>query len=210
MEFKRPPEYFSQWGSLEASRFRILDEGDPSKLADWQGQGFRSESEYRFWSDSSCGVACVQSLLQSAGFEVPSKATIIEELVAAGAYKINAGTIAGLIYEPCVVWLRERWNICGTTFPQLTVAQLYDHVAAGGIGIASVSKEIRRPLSRPTERGGHLVFIFGAQDNCFTFHDPSGLAREDAEDGVESARGVLLPVSEFEYFYANRAMIFLH
>lgn len=208
MNFQVPPEYFSQWGSLEANRSWILDRSDPSPFVDWSGQGFTSASDYLLWSDNSCGVACVQSLLQSAGRDVPPKAQIIDALVAVGAYKVQQYSIVGLIYDPCVEWLRSRWDIAGATYPRLTVNDLYDHVAGGSLAIASVSKEILWPDSRPARRGGHLVLIFGAKSGYFIFHNPSGLAREDAENGVESARGATLSVSQFECFFAERAMIF--
>lgn len=208
MEFRKPPEYFSQWGSLAANRCRIIEHGDPSGLVSWRAQGFRSAADYRFWSDSSCGVACVQSILHAAGREVPPKAQLIHELVDAGAYQVSDGSIAGLIYEPCVRRLRECWDIRGATFPSLTARELYSAITPSSLAVASVAKDIRTPGSRPPQRGGHLVLVFGAEDGCFTFHNPSGLAREDAEDGVESASGAVLPVERFEWFFASRAMIF--
>jgi hypothetical protein len=203
-----PPAYFSQWGSLAANRCRIRDGGDPARCVDWAAQGFRSAEEYRRWSDNSCGVACIQSLLHAAGREVPKMARLIDELVGAGAYRVRDDAIAGLIYEPCVRWARERWQLAGVTFPSLTTEQLHGRVAAGGVAIASVSPEIRRTRDAPTRRGGHLVFVFGADDQGLTFHNPSGLAARDAADGIETASAAVLPAARFDQYFAHRGMVF--
>jgi hypothetical protein len=205
---RRPPAYFPQWGSLEANRCRIQDGGDPSGCVDWAAQGFRSAPEYRLWSDNCCGVACLQSLLHAAGREVPPMARLVDELVGAGAYRVRDSAITGLIYEPCVRWARQRWQLAGVTFPSLTTEQLHGHVAAGGVAIASVSPEIRRTRDAPTRRGGHLVFVFGADDRGFTFHNPSGLAAQDSGDGIETASGAVLPAARFEEYFAHRGMVF--
>lgn len=208
MSFRRPPPYFSQWGSLEASRCRILDGGDPSRYVDWAAQGFRSLEEYRLWSDSSCGVSCIQSILAAAGQDVPPKAHLIDELVEAGAYQLREGAITGLVYEPCVQWVRSRWHLGATSHRHLTIDELRGYAREGSLVIASVSKEIRWPARTPTLRGGHLVLVFDASDTTLTLHNPSGLRREDTEDGIESARGAIVSLWRFEEFFAHRGMVF--
>jgi hypothetical protein len=61
VRYARPPRYFSQWGSLEASYFRVVRHDDASRYSNWRAQGFDSAEHYRLWCDHSCGVACVQS-----------------------------------------------------------------------------------------------------------------------------------------------------
>lgn len=205
---RRPPAYFPQWGSLAANRCRIRGGGDPSGCADWAALGFGSAAEYRRWTDHACGVACLQSLLDATGREVPPMARLIGELVGAGGYQVRDDTIAGLIYEPCVRWARDRWQLAGVTVPALSAEQLHGHVAAGGMAIASVTPEIRRPRDEPTRRGGHLVLVFGADDRGLTFHNPSGLAAPDSFDGTETAVSAVLPVSRFDRYFARRGILF--
>ncbi|HEY3981579.1 MAG TPA: hypothetical protein VGM79_30285 [Streptosporangiaceae bacterium] len=203
-----PPAYFSQWGSLAANRCRIRDGGDPSGRVDWAALGFGSAAEYRRWTDHACGVACLQSLLHAAGREVPPMARLIDELAGAGAFQVRDDAITGLIYEPCVRWARDRWQLAGVTVPGLSAGQLHGHVAAGGMAIASVTPEIRRPRDEPARRGGHLVLVFGADDRGLTFHNPSGLAAPDSFDGTETAVSAVLPVSRFDRYFARRGMLF--
>jgi hypothetical protein len=135
-------------------------------------------------------------------------ARLIDELVEAGAYRVRDDTITGLIYEPCVRWAQGRWQLAGVTVPNLSAEQLHGHVAAGGMAIASVTPEIRRPTDEPTRRGGHLVLVFGADGSGLTFHNPSGLAAPDSFDGTETAAGAVLPVSRFDRYFARRGMLF--
>jgi len=209
VHYASPPAYFSQWGSLEASYFRVVRHDDVSRYSNWRGQGFDTAEDYRRWGDNSCGVSCVQSVLDSAQLPIPPKATLIRELTEAGAYVVAAdGHIAGLIYDPCVRWLSDRWNIKAETVRELSVAEISECVTGGGLAIASVSSEIRFPYSAPSRRGGHLVLVFGTDGEAFTLHNPSGLAARHAPDAVESAEAAVIPIGLFERFFSHRGILF--
>jgi hypothetical protein len=207
--YARPPAYFSQWGSLEASYFRVVRHDDVSRYSNWRQQGFDSAQDYRRWGDNSCGVSCVQSVLHSARLPIPPKATLISELTEAGAYVVaDDGHIAGLIYDPCVRWLFDRWAIKAETVRELSVSEISECVTGGGLAIASVSSEIRFPYSAPSRRGGHLVLVFASDGEAFTLHNPSGLAARHAPDQVESAQAAVVPIPLFERFFSHRGILF--
>lgn len=200
------PPYVSQWGALEANALRVLDGGDPAVVVDWAAQGFSSADDYRSWSDRSCGVACLESLLAAHARAVPDKARLIDELVEAGAYRVGPGAVTGLVYEPCVRWLRARWHLAARTQRSLDVQGIGRALSSGQLVIASVSPEIRWPRRPPTRRGGHLVLVYGAGPDGFVFHNPSGLPAPRADDGVETARGAVLAPARFDRFFAHRGI----
>ena len=200
------PPYVSQWGALEANALRVLDGGNPSAIVDWAAQGFSSPGDYLSWSDRSCGVACLQSLLSAFSLPVPDKAGLIDELVGAGVYVVGAAQVTGLVYEPCVRWLRARWHLEATAHRTLDVREIERALAAGRLVIASVSPEIRWPRRPPTRRGGHLVLVYAARADGLVFHNPSGLPATRADGRTETARGAVLAPVHFDRFFARRGI----
>jgi hypothetical protein len=208
LDFAKPPRYFPQWGSLAANYHRVVHGGDAAAYADWASQGFASAGEYRIWSDNCCGVACVQSVLDAAGLAVPAIASLIKELVDVRAYTVgDDGHIAGLIYDPCVRWLRQRWAVAAVTCRELSTDEISRCVRNGGLAIASVSSEIRWPTRPATRRGGHLVLVYSSDDVEYVLHNPSGLSGQHAPDQVESAAGAVVPISLFERFFSHRGIL---
>ncbi|MCU4185964.1 hypothetical protein K6U06_16460 [Acidiferrimicrobium sp. IK] len=208
MTFLRPPPYRSQFGSLDACVARIRDGSDPAVHVDWAGEGFASADEYRLWSEHSCGASCMQMLLAAAGRPAPPAGQMVAELTAAGAYQRDGDAIVGLVYDPCVAWMRRRWGIEGRTERCLGTADVRRHVAGGAMVVASVAKEIRTPARAPSRRGGHLVLVWDVDDSGLRLHNPSGLPAESADGGVESARGAVVATERFDELFARRAMVF--
>lgn len=200
------PPYVSQWGALEANAGRVLRGDDPSDLVDWRALGFTSAGEYVAWSDRACGIACLQSLLAAFALAVPTAARLAEELVEAGAYVVEADRVAGLVYEPCVAWLRRRFGVEARVHRVLPVDGLARIVASGELALASVAPGIRWPGRPPTRRGGHLVLVYGVGPAGLVFHNPSGLGPDAADGGEETARGAVLAPAAFDRFYARRAI----
>lgn len=200
------PPYVSQWGALEANALRVIDGDDPSDVVDWAALGFSSPHDYLSWSDRSCGVACLESLLSSLALPVPARAPLIDELVEAGAYVVGAAQVAGLVYEPCVRWLRARWGLEASAHRSLGLRGIGDALARDRLVIASVSPEIRWPQRQPATRGGHLVLVYAAHDDGFVFHNPSGLPASKADGGMETARGAVLGPESFDRFFARRGI----
>ncbi len=193
--------YFSQWESPDL--ILGLIDGTRQETDDplWQRSGARTVEEYAFWSQRTCGIACLRMVFAYRGLPVPPSVELALECEKAGGYIRHADGVHGLIYAPFVSWIGERFDIKASVCKDLPIAELADLVSTGHMVIASVHHSIRWPHLRPPGRGGHLVLVTGASDDELVFNNPSGLPQlnqhrarltGDVFDRFYAARGILI------------------
>ncbi|MDF3139920.1 MULTISPECIES: peptidase [unclassified Streptomyces] len=172
---------------------------DPADDPLWWRSGAGSREEYGFWSRRSCGMACLQMVLTHRGQPVPPLQHLMRDGIACGAYRPKEdGSVLGLLYAPFLEYVREVHQIDGAVHPELSLRELSEELDRGGMVLASVHKEIRRPSLPSPGRGGHLVLAIGRDSRGVHFRNPSG--------HTEEARYGLLPAEVFETFFGRRGV----
>ncbi|NCY24139.1 MAG: hypothetical protein EBX37_04555, partial [Alphaproteobacteria bacterium] len=154
----------------------------------WPASGAETASEYAFWADHLCGMACLKMALAGRG-QAWSIHALRRAVQGHGGYVETPEGIKGLIYAGAVKWLQTQ-DIAAAIRVDLTAGKLAGLLTTHLI-IASVHPAIRRPECQPPGRGGHLVLLFGTDSaGCLRFHNPSG-------DSVATQRDVRLTPRQF-------------
>ncbi|CAB3706428.1 C39 family peptidase [Paraburkholderia rhynchosiae] len=191
--------YHTQWGSPEWVRHIVEKQGDPCDDPGWRKSGFPDPQRYRFWAKRLCGLTCLESALDYWRIEHPPRAALLDEALRHGVYRMrDDGGVDGLIYRPFATWVSEAFGVHVDVLPQAPLEEIAARLDRQTLAIASVSPEIRYP-ERPNQRqGGHLILLHGRDSVGVWFHNPSGIAPQQAD--------VYLPFATMARFYAGRGM----
>ncbi len=189
------PPFFAQWESA-ALILEFLTGRDAATDPRWADSGAESSAEYARWAHHLCGMACLRMAMAARG-EAHSIHALRRGVQALGGYvELPDGDIRGLIYAGAVAWLEARGIpariVLDEPLPVLAPGQFY---------IASVHPRIRTPDQAPPQRGGHLVLVFGMDEQGrLRFHNPSG---HDAASRVDAR----LRPEEFARYHADRGIL---
>jgi hypothetical protein len=203
----------TQYASPDLISAFVYDDRDPGEDPQWPLSGAVDVAEYRKWCWRSCGVSCLQMILQHRDGSAPALMSLLRAARQLGAYvEEDDGSVTGMIYAPFVEYIAAEFGLTGRVHPRLPIDQLLAELRspaepglpaeprAGRMLIASVHREIRRPELPSPGRGGHLVLVTGHDPvlGTITFNNPSGHTAE--------SRTPTLPIAVFETFYAGRAV----
>ncbi|WP_421995052.1 hypothetical protein [Roseococcus sp.] len=189
------PPYFAQWASAE-----LVPEFLEGRLAAtdplWAESGAADLAEYARWARHLCGMACLRMAMASRG-QAHSIHALRREVQALGGYIDQGGDdIIGLIYAGAVQWLNARGIAA-----RIVLDEPRPELAPGELYLASVHPRIRTPELDPPHKGGHLVLVFGKDEQGrLRFHNPSG-------HSDETRRDVRISPDEFSRFHAERGIL---
>ncbi|MCA1408633.1 C39 family peptidase [Ensifer sp. IC3342] len=193
--------YFSQWETPEMT-LPVYAEGSSALVRDplWRNSGAETVEEYARWAVNVCGMACLKMVLAARG-EIHPTLSLARGCTEFGGYVVDHtnDSIKGLIYAPFVAFVRERFGLTANTLVKVDSKNIPALLSRWQFFIASVHSEIRWPSRTPPTKGGHLVLVTAATSDAIRFHNPSG---HDAE----SQANVVLPLNEFDRFFANRGI----
>lgn len=191
--------YFSQWESPELAARFIADAGALIEDPRWKDSGARDVAEYARWANHVCGMACVKMILAARTGRVWPIIDLARGATAYGAYVESGGDIRGLIYAPCVDYLRAVHGIESEIVTGVGAADLPRLMERAVFFIASVHPWIRTPERIPPKRGGHLVLVTAAARSGVRFHNPSG-------DSLATSAHVAADLATFDRFFAGRGI----
>lgn len=191
--------YFSQWESPDLATRFIADAGALAEDPNWRSSGARDRDEYARWANHVCGMACVKMLIAARTGRVWPILELARGATAHGAYVESGDDIRGLIYAPCVDYLRMAHGIESEVVTGIQADDLPRLMARAAFFIASVHPWIRTPERAPPKRGGHLVLVTAADDDGIRFHNPSG-------DSPATSADVRLDLVGFDRFFAGRGL----
>ena len=191
--------YISQWSDKKFTDLIINQNMDPCEDSTWVTKGFESKTEYRFWSDRVCGLACLESILQAWAIPYTTRYDLLKACLAHEVYVVkDKENVLGLNYWPFSRWVLNTFNINVTVEENQPLSSLLEKITENSFVMVSVSKEIKNPYDQNTMKGGHLVLILGVEDDEVIFHNPSGI------DPYQSyAR---LPIAVFDRHFSGRGM----
>ncbi|MFT4081076.1 MAG: C39 family peptidase [Nocardioides sp.] len=198
-----PRTQFASPELIEAIVYAGHDAGDDPR---WRESGARDRAHYGFWASRSCGIVCLQMVLEHHGRPVPLLVDAAEAALAAGCYRPRPdGGLDGLLYQPFVEHTRDRYGLDVTVETSLTLDGITAALGSGRLVVASVHPSLRRPEQPAAGRGGHLVLVTGIENEqgstaaaVLHVNNPSGHR--------ESSRRAVLCWTEFELFFARRGM----
>ncbi|MDX8516773.1 hypothetical protein [Mesorhizobium dulcispinae] len=197
----REVPYFSQWES-PGMTLPLLAEGPSALHRDplWRNSGAETVEDHARWAVNVCGMACLKMILAARG-EIHPTLELARACTAYGGYVVNEadGSIKGLIYEPFVRFVRERFGLSAETVTNVDMAMVPGLLSRWRYFIASVHPGIRWPEREPPSKGGHLVLVTAAAPGEIRFHNPSGHDRP-------SQANATLPLTTFDRFFANRGI----
>ena len=197
----REVPYFSQWES-PGMTLPLLAEGLSALYRDplWRNSGADTVEDYARWAVNVGGMACLKMILAARG-EIHPTLELARACTGYGGYVVNdaAGSIKGLIYEPFVRFVRERFGLYAETMTNVDMAMVPGILPRWRYFIASVHPGIRWPERAPPSKGGHLVLVTAASPGEIRFQNPSGHDRQ-------SQANVTLPLASFDRFFARRGI----
>lgn len=193
--------YFSQWESPELVEKIVTRQIQAKDDPHWKKSGAKDVEEYTSWSWSCCGMACLKMILAHKNNEIIPLVTLGKQCLKYGGYKLPLENHPGLYYKPFVRFIKEEYGLSGKPTSALTMAEAKDALSNGGYVIASVTPEIRFPAKNPTKHGGHLVLLFGYDDEkrVVYLHNPSGFK--------DSQRKVMISYDQFKKFFDNKGIV---
>lgn len=193
--------YFSQWESPEMT-LPLLAEGPSALHRDplWRNSGADTIEDYARWAVNVCGMACLKMILAERG-DIHPTLELARSCTAYGGYVINEadGSIKGLIYEPFVRFVGDRFGLAAETMTNVDVETIPGILSRWRFFIASVNPGIRWPEREPPSKGGHLVLVTAASPEQIRFHNPSGHDRQSQVNAT-------LPLATFDRFFARRGV----
>ncbi|WP_424814198.1 hypothetical protein [Roseococcus sp. YIM B11640] len=189
-----PPPYFAQWEAEELVPEFLAGRAAATDPL-WAGSGAADVAEYARWAHHLCGMACLRMAMAARG-EVQSIHALRREVEALGGYVDQGGdAIRGLIYAGAVAWLNARGIAA-----RIVLDEPMPELGPGDLYIASVHPRIRTPELDPPHRGGHLVLVFGRdEEGRWRFHNPSG-------HSPETRRDARLTHQDFARYHADRGI----
>ena len=156
-------------------------------------EGFRLDGEDRaYWSERTCGLACLMSIASFHGKPIPTIFELLQEGVRLGHYVDRGWIHAGLAA------IGGQYGFQGKALPAITIADLQSCLEfTGSPLIASVTRQ----FPEDGRRGGHLVVVT-AVDNGPT---PRICCRDPAAGGMRENR---IPAARFFASFAGRIIVF--
>jgi hypothetical protein len=156
-------------------------------------EGFRFDGEDRaYWSDRTCGLACLASIASFHGKPIPSIFELLQEGVGLGHYSSRGWIHAGLAA------IGEAYGFPGKALPALTVDDLrFCLEYTGSPLIASVTRQ----FPEDGRRGGHLVVVTAVGSEP----TPRICCRDPAGAGMNESR---IPAARFFASFAGRIIVF--
>lgn len=197
----RSVPYFSQWESRELVEKIITKQTKAEDDPLWQKSGAKDTREYAAWSWSCCGMACFKMILAHKKNKIVPLVTLGKQCLKYGGYKLPLKEHPGLYYKPFVEFIKKEYGLDGKAVSALTLTEIKQAISDGGYAIVSVTPEIRFPDKQPSKRGGHLVLVFGYDDDrqAVYLHNPSGF--KTSQEKVE------IPYGQFKEFFDNKGVI---
>lgn len=172
-----PVPYCAQLASEELAEAIFVHGLDPVQDPRWAESGAASTSEYAYWVERACGVACLKMCLEALGGPVRPLIEWARLGVQKGGYRPEVGWVHGVLAGMA----REAGfpaRSMGADLPEIVQC-----LKEGRLVIASVSHEAGDERIPVTKRGGHLMVVVGAEcvagePRSFLVHNPSGRRRE--------------------------------
>lgn len=195
--------YFGQFESRQLIPDFLSGKLHPSDDPLWHMSGASDQNEYAQWSFHICGMACLKMLLAHLKNRTIPTIDLMKQCRDYGGYVVSEdGSIKGLIYRPFVSFIEEKFALQAEVLEQTPIEEIYDLLGQGYVYIASVHPSIRTPEVTPPKQGGHLVYVFGKNDQRqeIVFHNPSGHT-------FTSQENVHLSPEVFSRFYAKRGIL---
>lgn len=193
--------YFSQWESPELVEKIVTKKIEAKDDPRWRESGAKNTKEYAVWSWSCCGMTCLKMILAHKQHTVVPLVTLGKQCLSYGGYRMPVEKSPGLFYKPFVSFIKQEYGPNGRAVGALTLGEIKQTISRGGYAIVSVTSEIRFPSREPTRRGGHLVLIFGYDDEEGAVHlnNPSGFKG--------SQKDVKIPYKQFMKFFDHKGVL---
>lgn len=193
--------YFSQWESRELVEKIVKGQINTEDDTRWRESGAKDAKEYTSWSWTGCGMACLKMILAHSQQKVVPLVLLGKQCLEHGGYKMPLETSPGLFYKPFVNFIGEKYSLHGKAVGALTLPEIKQAISDGGYAIISVTPEIRFPFKEPSKRGGHLILVFGYDDDkqIIHLHNPSGF-KDSQED-------VTLSYKQFMKFFDYKGVL---
>ncbi len=182
---------------------QIPGESDPR----WAESGAKTPSEYAYWTQRACGVACLKMCVDAFGGEPRSLVDWANAGLKINGYLVKTGA-NGQSEEigwrhAALAALCHQQGLHAEALPA-TLAEIIAHLRADKLVIASVSYEIGT-LGAVTKKGGHLVVVTGAllddadAPTHIVINNPSGRY-------AHLRAGAVIPVERFAAAYTGRVI----
>ena len=193
--------YFSQWESRELVEPIINGQMSSTDDRNWQNSGASTPEEYAEWSWNGCGMACLKMVIAATRREEIPLVELGKRAADYGVYTMPLDDSPGMFYKPFVKFICAEFGLRGKAESALTIPEIKQALGDSGYVIASVSHEIRFPDQVPTQRGGHLVLVYGYDDNekVMYLHNPSGF--------IDTQENVAITEAAFAQFFDHKGII---
>jgi ABC-type bacteriocin/lantibiotic exporter with double-glycine peptidase domain len=157
-------------------------------------EGFRFAGEDRaYWSERTCGLACLMSIASFHGKPIPTIFELLREGVGLGHY-----TKMGWIHVGLAA-IGGQYGFQGKALPAVTIDDLRSCLEfTGSPLIASVTRQ----FPEDGRRGGHLVVVTAIDDEP----TPRICCLDPADGGLGEIR---IPAARFFASFAGRIIVFL-
>lgn len=156
-------------------------------------EGFRlAGADRAYWSDRTCGLACLMSVASFHGKPMPTIIELLQEGVSRGHYTSRGWVHAGLGA------IGETYGFPGRAIPARTINDLLSCLEfTGSPLIASVTRQ----FPDDGRRGGHLVVVTGVDNGPVA----RVCCRDPASGGIRESR---IPAARFFASFAGRIIVF--
>lgn len=140
-------------------------------LSQWQGLGFESFEDAKYWERSSCGILClkmaIDAFLQSKAKPLsPSIAKYIKKGREIGAYKDSTGWSHNGLAQ-----LAKGFGFSGVNRENVSAAELREALKQNFLPIISIKwafenyKTLKEKILFWKKFGGHLALVVGFEEN---------------------------------------------
>ena len=180
-----------------SERFYVCQIKDREKVEEWANQPSSGNDETKP-EENWCGMCCVKMIAKALVIPMPDLLEMYQTAFDKyGVYKMEKGKVLGAYHKELAKYIETELGLKAITKRNLTVNDVKGIVGGDNFFIASVSSRISDFNVEPKRKKGHLVLVYGFNEQGFFIHNSAGFSR------TKTQTNVLVPYDFFEKCFSG-------
>ena len=184
-------------------RFYVCQIENPQEVENWENQPSSDDDltkpEYNW-----CAMCCVKMIAKALTIQTSDLLEMYQTAFTKyDVYKMENGKVLGAYHKELADYIETELSLKAIAKRNLTVDDVKSIVGEDNFFIASVSGEISDLNVEPKRKKGHMVLVYGFNEQGFFIHNSAGFSR------MKTQKNVLVPFEFFEKCFSRSGICVL-